>query len=110
LPRRRDREAEMAEDRMSALYVTAGIVAGAALGVLAALALAPQSGAKTRKTIADMAERLKHQAERLAEQAGSRARDVIALQRDRFSRAVEAGREGTEEKREELHRRLREGE
>lgn len=99
----------MADEGMDALYLAAGIVVGAALGVAGALLLAPEPGTQTRKRIAGVAERLKQQAERLAQQAGTRAREVAASQRERLSEAIEAGRQSAAEKREELHRRLREG-
>ncbi len=108
LPRRRNGEADMADDRTDALYLVAGIAAGAALGVVAALLLAPQPGTQTRKSVADVAERLKGQAERLAQQARTAAREIVTQQSERLAEAVEAGRQAAAEKREELRRRLEE--
>jgi len=99
---------------------------GIAVGAAAALLLAPQSGAATRREIRRGARRAKRAARDLAgdittsvndtfEQARGRveqgidtARQAIDLKKRQVSRAMEAGRAAAQQARDELERRIAE--
>jgi gas vesicle protein len=99
---------------------------GIAVGAAAALLLAPQSGAATRREIRRSARRAKRAARDLAgditttvndtfEQARGRvetgidtARQAIDLKKRQVSRAMEAGRAAAQQARDELERRIAE--
>ena len=99
---------------------------GVAIGAAAALLLAPQSGAATRRDIRRGARRAKRAATDLAgdlsdkvsgtfEQARDRveqgidnARQAIDLKKRQVTRAMEAGRAAAQQAREELERRIAE--
>jgi gas vesicle protein len=99
---------------------------GVAIGAAAALLLAPQSGAATRRDIKRSARRARRAAEDLAgdittrvndtfEQARGRveqgidtARQAIDLKKRQVSRAMEAGRAAAQQARDELERRIAE--
>jgi gas vesicle protein len=99
---------------------------GVAIGAAAALLLAPQSGAATRRDIRRGARRAKRAATDLAgdistkvsgtfEQARDRveqgidsARQAIDLKKRQVSRAMEAGRAAAQQARDELERRIAE--
>lgn len=99
---------------------------GIAIGAAAALLLAPQSGAATRRDIRRGARRARRAAEDIAgdittrvndtfEQARDRvetgidtARQAIDLKKRQVSRAMEAGRAAAQQARDELERRIAE--
>ena len=99
---------------------------GVAIGAAAALLLAPQSGAATRRDIRRGARRARRAARDIAgdistrvndtfEQARDRveqgidtARQAIDLKKRQVSRAMEAGRAAAQEARDELERRIAE--
>jgi gas vesicle protein len=99
---------------------------GIAVGAAAALLLAPQSGAATRREIRRSARRAKRAARDIAgditttvndtfEQARGRvetgidtARQAIDLKKRQVSRAMEAGRAAAQQARDELERRIAE--
>jgi gas vesicle protein len=99
---------------------------GVAIGAAAALLLAPQSGAATRRDIRRSARRARRAATDLAgdistrvsdsfEQARDRvehgidnARQAIDLKKRQVSRAMEAGRAAAQQARDELERRIAE--
>lgn len=99
---------------------------GIAIGAAAALLLAPQSGAATRREIRRSARRAKRAARDIAggittsvndtfEQARDRvehgidtARQAIDLKKRQVSRAMEAGRAAAQQARDELERRIAE--
>jgi gas vesicle protein len=99
---------------------------GVAIGAAAALLLAPQSGAATRRDIRRSARRAKRAAQDIAgdistkvtgtfEQARDRveqgidnARQAIDLKKRQVSRAMEAGRAAAQQARDELERRIAE--
>jgi gas vesicle protein len=99
---------------------------GIAIGAAAALLLAPQSGAATRREIRRSARRAKRAARDIAgdittsvndtfEQARGRvehgidtARQAIDLKKRQVSRAMEAGRAAAQQARDELERRIAE--
>ena len=99
---------------------------GVAIGAAAALLLAPQSGAATRRDIRRSARRARRAARDIAgdistrvndtfEQARDRveqgidtARQAIDLKKRQVSRAMEAGRAAAQEARDELERRIAE--
>jgi gas vesicle protein len=75
-------------------------VAGLAIGGAVALLLAPESGRKTRKYLADKAEEGKDYAaargkefRRQAEEFADRGREVITKQKERLADVLEAGRQ-----------------
>ena len=99
---------------------------GVAIGAVAALLLAPQSGAATRRDIRRGAKRARRAAQDLAgdistkvsdtfDQARDRvergidtARQAIDLKKRQVSRAMEAGRAAAQQARDELERRIAE--
>jgi len=99
---------------------------GVAIGAAAALLLAPQSGAATRRDLRRGARRAKRAARHMAgdiqtrvsdtfEQARGRveqgidtARQAIDLKKRQVTRAMEAGRAAAQQAREELERRIAE--
>lgn len=99
---------------------------GVAIGAVAALLLAPQSGAATRRDIRRGARRAKRAARDIAgdistkvndtfDQARTRvengidtARQAIDLKKRQVSRAMEAGRAAAQQARDELERRIAE--
>jgi gas vesicle protein len=99
---------------------------GVAIGAAAALLLAPQSGAATRRDIRRGARRAKRAATDLAgdistkvtgtfeqardrvEQGFDNARQAIDLKKRQVSRAMEAGRAAAQQARDELERRIAE--
>ncbi len=101
-------------------------LAGAALGALAALLLAPQSGEETRRQIGERARRLRDAAEEKfddlqeaieggyehakasVEEGIETARQHLDEKRDRARDAVDAGRAAVRSARDELDRRLAE--
>jgi len=103
-----------------------GFLLGVAIGAAAALLLAPQSGAATRRDIKRSARRARRAAEDVAgdittrvndtfEQARGRvehgidtARQAIDLKKRQVSRAMEAGRAAAQQARDELERRIAE--
>jgi gas vesicle protein len=99
---------------------------GIAIGAAAALLLAPQSGAATRRDIRRSARRAKRAAADLAGDIGTKvndtfeqardkvehgidtARQAIDLKKRQVSRAMEAGRAAAQQARDELERRIAE--
>ena len=99
---------------------------GIAIGAAAALLLAPQSGAATRRDIKRGARRAKRAAENVADDISTRvtdtfqeargrveqgidtARQAIDLKKRQVSRAMEAGRAAAQQARDELERRIAE--
>lgn len=99
---------------------------GVAIGAAAALLLAPQSGAATRRDIRRGARRARRAANELAgdistrvtdtfdhardrvEQGIDTARQAIDLKKRQVSRAMEAGRAAAQQARDELERRIAE--
>ncbi|MDF1580193.1 MAG: YtxH domain-containing protein [Desulfuromonadales bacterium] len=78
-------------------------LAGAAVGGVAALLLAPRSGAETRQKVLDAAEELKVRSQTLVTEAENRVREVVeegkeALDQNKevFLSAVAAGKEAFE--------------
>lgn len=70
--------------RPSTLGILAGFLAGAAVGTIATLLLAPRSGADTRRRILDGAERSRDTLERMA----SAAREGASAARSAFTAAM----------------------
>lgn len=68
----------------STLGILAGFLAGAAVGTIATLLLAPRSGAETRRRIIDRAEASRDTLERMA----SAAREGASAARTAFSAAM----------------------
>lgn len=99
---------------------------GAAIGAAAALLLAPQSGAATRREIRRSARRARRAAQDIAADVSGRVTDTIDQARDRVetgidtarhaielkkrqvSRAMQAGRAAAQQARDELERRIAE--
>jgi gas vesicle protein len=105
---------------------TRAFLAGLAIGAVAALLLAPMSGAETRREIRKRADKARRRALRAAEEIGDTvterfntakefvaeeietAKDKLESTKRQVGRAVEAGREAARETREELSRRVAE--
>jgi gas vesicle protein len=99
---------------------------GVAIGAAAALLLAPQSGAATRRELRRSARRAKRAAHDVASDIGGRvtdtfdqargrvetgidtARQAIELKKRQVTRAMEAGRAAAQQARDELERRIAE--
>lgn len=67
-----------------ALGILAGFLAGAVIGTVATILLAPRSGAETRRRIAERADRSKETLER----AGIAAKEAAAAARTAFTAAL----------------------
>jgi gas vesicle protein len=101
-------------------------IMGVAVGAAAALLLAPQSGAATRRDLRRSARRARRAAQDIAGDVSTRvndtfdharervetgidtARQAIELKKRQVSRAMEAGREAAQQARDELERRIAE--
>jgi gas vesicle protein len=77
-------ELETRTSRTSTLGILAGFLAGAAIGTIATLLLAPRSGAETRRRILDRAERSRDTLERMA----SAAREGASAAQTAFTTAM----------------------
>ncbi|MDX2001569.1 MAG: YtxH domain-containing protein [Chitinophagales bacterium] len=78
------------KSRNTALAVLAGIAAGAAIGAIAGILLAPDSGENTRKKITDKYGDLKDQLATGVDGIVSKGKDMF---RSKADQAVEKGRE-----------------
>jgi gas vesicle protein len=81
-----------------------GIIAGVAVGGLAAILLAPSAGRETRANL----RRATTQAKQKAAELSAKGREYVESKRSQFQEAVEAGKEAAEEKRAELEMELKE--
>jgi len=86
------------DSRGSDLFVAFG--AGALLGAVAALLLAPKSGAETRREIGDMAEGALERGRSLADRARTKTREsaetaeeFVRDQKERLGHALQEGKE-----------------
>jgi gas vesicle protein len=90
----------MADDRGSAAGVVLAFLSGAALGAVAALLLAPQSGRESRERLRGYAHRAEEELRDLAGRAGEafeeavdEGREFVEAKKSVLREAFEAGRE-----------------
>jgi gas vesicle protein len=99
----------MADDRGSAAGVLLAFLSGAALGAVAALLLAPQSGRESREQLRVYARRAEDNLRDLAGQAGETLEEVVdqgkefvEAKKSVLREAFEAGREAVKRERDRL--------
>ena len=100
----------MADDRgVSPAAVLLAFLSGAALGAVAALLLAPQSGRESREQLRSYAKRTEETLRDLAEKAGEtfeeaveKGRDFVETKKSILKEAFEAGREAMKRERDRL--------
>jgi gas vesicle protein len=97
----------MADERGSAAEVLLAFLSGAALGAVAALLLAPQTGRESREQLRGYARRAEDNLRELAGQAGERFEEVVdqgkefvEAKKSVLREAFEAGREAMKRERE----------
>jgi gas vesicle protein len=97
----------MADDRGSAAGVLLAFLSGAALGAVAALLLAPQTGRESREQLRGYARRAEDNLREIAGQAGERFEEVVdqgkefvEAKKSVLREAFEAGREAMKRERE----------
>lgn len=99
----------MADERGSSAAVLLAFLSGAALGAVAALLLAPQSGRESREQLRGYARRAEESLHDLAGQAGERFEEVldqgkefVEAKKSVLREAFEAGREAMKRERERM--------
>lgn len=99
----------MADDRRSAAGVILAFLSGAALGAVAALLLAPQSGRESRERLRGYARRAEDSLRDLASQAGEALEEVVdegkefvEAKKSVLREAFEAGREAMRHERDRM--------
>jgi gas vesicle protein len=97
----------MADERGSSAAVLLAFLSGAALGAVAALLLAPQSGRESREQLRGYARRAEESLHDLADQAGERfeealdqGKEFVEAKKSVLREAFEAGREAMKRERE----------
>lgn len=97
----------MADERGSSAAVLLAFLSGAALGAVAALLMAPQSGRESREQLRGYARRAEESLQDLAGQAGERFEEVldqgkefVEAKKSVLREAFEAGREAMKRERE----------
>ena len=99
----------MADDRGSAAGVVLAFLSGAAVGAIAALLLAPQSGRESREQLRGYARRAEDNLRELANEAGQRfeevvdeGREFVEAKKSVLREAFEAGREAMKRERDRM--------
>ncbi len=99
----------MADDRGSSAAVLLAFLSGAALGTVAALMLAPQSGRESREYLRGYARRAEESLRDLAGEAGERFEEVVdhgkeyvEAKKSILREAFEAGREAMKRERDQM--------
>ncbi len=99
----------MADDRGSAAAVMLAFLSGAALGVVAALLLAPQSGRESREQLRGYARRAEDNLRDLAGRAGEafeevvdEGREYVEAKKSVLREAFEAGRDAMKRERDRV--------
>ena len=99
----------MADDRGSSIGVLSAFLCGAALGAVAALLLAPQSGAESRERVRRSARRAEGHLRDLAGRAGEafeevvdQGKEFVETKKSVLREAFEAGREAMRHERDRL--------
>lgn len=97
------------EEKGVGLHFLAGIGLGALVGAVAALLLAPKSGAETRQDISNAADELREKANKMvqdlsqsSEELVKKSRELIEATKERVQGAVEAGKQAVARKRGEM--------
>jgi len=99
----------MADDRGSAAGVLLAFLSGAALGAVAALLLAPQTGRESREQLRGYARRAEDNLRELAGQAGEtlegaieQGKEFVEAKKSVLREAFEAGREAVKRERDRV--------
>ena len=99
----------MADERGSSAGFLLAFLSGAALGAIAALLLAPQSGRESRKQLRGYARRAEEDLRNLAGEAGKQfeeavdqGKDYVEAKKSVLREAFEAGREAMKREREKM--------
>ena len=99
----------MADDRVSSGGVMLAFLSGAALGAIAALLLAPQSGRESRERLRGYARQAEDNLRELANEAGQRFEEVVdegkefvQAKKSVLREAFEAGREAMKRERDRM--------
>nr|WP_087473728.1 YtxH domain-containing protein [Nitrospira cf. moscoviensis SBR1015] len=99
----------MADNRGSTAAVLLAFLGGAALGAVAAVLLAPESGAESRERVRKYARRAEGELQNLAGRAGEvfeevvgQGKEFVDAKKSAFQEAFEAGREAMRQERDRL--------
>ena len=99
----------MADDRGSTAAVLLAFLSGAAMGAVAAVLLAPESGAESRERVRRYARRAEGDLRDLAGRAGEvfeevvgQGKEFVDAKKSAFQEAFEAGRDAMREERDRL--------
>ena len=99
----------MADNRGSAAAVFLAFLSGAALGAVAAVLLAPESGSESRERVRRYARRAEGELQNLAGRAGEvfeevvgQGKEFVDAKKSAFQEAFEAGREAMRQERDRL--------
>jgi gas vesicle protein len=99
----------MADNRGSTAAVLLAFLGGAALGAVAAVLLAPESGAESRERVRRYARRAEGELQNLAGRAGEvfegvvgQGKEFVDAKKSAFQEAFEAGREAMRQERDRL--------
>ncbi|HEX3204282.1 MAG TPA: YtxH domain-containing protein [Nitrospiraceae bacterium] len=105
-------EYERSDGRVSGTGIVLAFLSGAAIGAIAALLLAPQSGQESRDSIRTYARRTGDDLREMADKAGEtwqtavdKGREFVQEQKSTLKDALEAGREAMRRQREQPEQR-----
>jgi gas vesicle protein len=96
----------MADERGSGAGALLAFLSGAALGAIAALLLAPQSGSESRKQLRGYARKAGEDLRDFASEAGENLRDIAGEAGERLGEAIDQGKEYVEAKKSVLREAL----